>query len=76
MIPTLDLTEMRCKNYYKIISGNYQWADWYSKPQKQIPWFFHRLGKKFSFINKSTISVKARETFGIFYVKAIDYLNP
>ena len=46
MIPTLDLTEMRCKNYYKIISGNYQWADWYSKPQKQIPWFLHRLGKK------------------------------
>ena len=46
MIPTLDLTEMRCKNYYKIINENYQWADWYSKLQKQIPWFFHRLGKK------------------------------
>ena len=44
--------------------------------KNKFPDFFTDWGKYFSFINKSTISVKARETFGIFYVKAIDYLNP
>ena len=44
--------------------------------KNKFPDFFTDWGKKFSFINKSTVSVKARETFVIFYVKAIDYLNP
>ena len=47
MIPTLDLTEMRCKNYYKILNGNCITEPIGIKNWKnEFPDFFHRLGKK------------------------------
>lgn len=62
VIHTQDLTEMRCKNYYKIFNGNCiieptGIKNWRNK----FPDFFTDWGKKFTFIYKSTIDNKLRQ---------------
>ena len=63
MIPTLNLTEIRCKNYYKILNGNC-----ITKPTGIINWenkfpdFFTDWGENFSFIYKSTKDNKLRQS--------------
>ena len=52
---------MPCKNYYKILSGNGITEPTGIKKGKKIPWLFHRLGKKVSFIYKSTKDNKLRQ---------------
>ena len=62
MIPTLNLTEIRCKNYYKILNGNC-----ITEPTGIINWknkfpdFFTDWGENFSFIYKSTKDNKLRQ---------------
>ena len=59
-IATPDLSEMRCKNYYKILSGN-----GITEPTGIKKWknndYFTDWGKKFSFIDKSTKDNKLRQ---------------
>ena len=58
----LDLTEMRCKNYYKILSGNGITEPTGIKNWKNnFPDYFTDWGKKFSFIYKSTRDNKLRQ---------------
>ena len=61
MIPTLNLTEIRCRNYYKIISGNCITELTGIKNWKNKFPDFHRLGRNFSFIYKSTKDNKLRQ---------------
>ena len=62
VIPSLDLTEMRCKNYYKILNG-----DSITEPtgiknwKSNYPHYFKDWGKKFSFIYKATKDNKLRQ---------------
>ena len=62
MIPTLNLTEIRCKNYYKILNGNC-----ITEPTGIINWknkfpdFFTDWGENFSFIYESTKDNKLRQ---------------
>ena len=58
MIPTLNLTEIRCKNYYKILNGNC-----ITEPTGIINWnnkfpdFFSQIGEKIfrSYMNPQRI---------------------
>ena len=62
VIPSLDLTEMRCKNYYKILNG-----DSITEPtgiknwKNNYPHYFKDWGKNFSFIYKATKDNKLRQ---------------
>ena len=62
VIPTLDLTEMRSKSYYKILNGNC-----ISEPtgiknwKNNFPDYFKDWRKKFAFIYKSTKDNKSRQ---------------
>ena len=59
---TPDLSEMRCKNYYKILSGNgITEPTGIEKWKNNFPDYFTDWGKKFSFIYKSTKDNKLRQ---------------
>ena len=61
-IATPDLSEMRCKNYYKILSGNGITEPTGIKNWKNnFPDYFTDWEKKFSFIYKSTNDNKLRQ---------------
>ena len=62
MIPTLDLTEMRSKSYYKILNGNCIIEPTGIKNWKNnFPDYFKDWRKKFAFIYKSTKDNKLRQ---------------
>ena len=62
VIPTLDLTEMCCKNYYEILNG-----DCITEPtgiknwKNNYPHYFKDWGKNFSFTYKATKDNKLRQ---------------